>query len=130
MDDEVKTSSPYVLPTGAIFSKSEVNSSTELAFKYAVHTINRDKGMLPDTTLMYDIHMEYFLLSYLLMNFLMFFDTLKFTYNVYDFSTKIGDRLHSELTYLVLPYLKCNAKLLLHKRISKYFEKAVTARED
>lgn len=32
-----------------------MNSSTELAFKYAVHTINRDKGMLPDTTLMYDI---------------------------------------------------------------------------
>uniref|UniRef100_A0A1B0FMF4 Receptor ligand binding region domain-containing protein n=1 Tax=Glossina morsitans morsitans TaxID=37546 RepID=A0A1B0FMF4_GLOMM len=55
MNDAVKTSSPYVDNRRAIFSKSEVNSSTELAFKYAVHTINRDKGMLPDTTLMYDI---------------------------------------------------------------------------
>lgn len=46
---------PPTLKIGAIFSESQRQTATELAFKYAVHTINRDKGLLPETTLLYDI---------------------------------------------------------------------------
>lgn len=41
--------------TGAIFSEQQKHSHIELAFKYAVHKINRDRVILPKTTLVYDI---------------------------------------------------------------------------
>ncbi|KAL1139703.1 hypothetical protein AAG570_006681, partial [Ranatra chinensis] len=41
--------------SGAIFTQEQKDSSTELAFKYAVYRINKDKNILPNTTLMYDI---------------------------------------------------------------------------
>ena len=41
--------------SGAIFTYDQRNSSTELAFKYAVHKINKDNIILPNTTLIYDI---------------------------------------------------------------------------
>jgi len=40
---------------GAIFTHDQKDSSTELAFKYAVYKINKDKIILPKTTLEYDI---------------------------------------------------------------------------
>ncbi|XP_071455838.1 glutamate receptor ionotropic, kainate 1-like [Hetaerina americana] len=40
---------------GAIFTEDQKDSSTELAFKYAVYRINKDKDLLPNTTLVYDI---------------------------------------------------------------------------
>ncbi|RWS22861.1 glutamate receptor: ionotropic kainate 2 precursor-like protein 1, partial [Leptotrombidium deliense] len=40
---------------GALFTEDEKNSQTELAFKYAVYRINRDRTILPNTTLIYDI---------------------------------------------------------------------------
>lgn len=40
---------------GAIFTDEHKDSSTELAFKYAVYRINKDKNILPKTTLIYDI---------------------------------------------------------------------------
>ncbi|XP_023314966.1 glutamate receptor ionotropic, kainate 2-like isoform X1 [Trichogramma pretiosum] len=46
---------PPVIKIGAIFTHDQRNSSTELAFKYAVHKINKDRIVLPNTTLMYDI---------------------------------------------------------------------------
>ncbi|KAJ8668856.1 hypothetical protein QAD02_000115 [Eretmocerus hayati] len=39
----------------AIFTHDQRNSSTELAFKYAVHRINKERIILPNTTLIYDI---------------------------------------------------------------------------
>ncbi|KAG8321985.1 Glutamate receptor ionotropic, kainate 1 [Homalodisca vitripennis] len=39
----------------AIFTQDQKDSSTEWAFKYAVYRINKDKHLLPDTTLVYDI---------------------------------------------------------------------------
>jgi ionotropic kainate glutamate receptor 2 len=41
--------------TGAIFTEDQKDSSAELAFKYAVYRINKDKDLLPNTTLVYDI---------------------------------------------------------------------------
>jgi hypothetical protein len=41
--------------TGAIFTEDQKDSSAELAFKYAVYRINKDKNLLPNTTLVYDI---------------------------------------------------------------------------
>lgn len=41
--------------TGAIFSEEQKDSSIEVAFKYAVYKINKDKNILPKTTLVYDI---------------------------------------------------------------------------
>jgi hypothetical protein len=41
--------------SGAIFTEDQKDSSTELAFKYAVYRINKDKTLLPNTTLVYDI---------------------------------------------------------------------------
>lgn len=41
--------------TGAIFTEDQKDSSTELAFKYAVYRINKNKEFLPNTTLVYDI---------------------------------------------------------------------------
>lgn len=40
---------------GAIFTEDQKDSPMELAFKYAVYRINKDKNMLPKTTLVYDI---------------------------------------------------------------------------
>ncbi|KAK0081089.1 hypothetical protein PV325_012811 [Microctonus aethiopoides] len=39
----------------AIFTHDQKNSSTELAFKYAVYKINKEKVILPKTNLVYDI---------------------------------------------------------------------------
>lgn len=41
--------------SGAIFTEDQKESSTELAFKYAVYKINKNKNFLPNTTLVYDI---------------------------------------------------------------------------
>lgn len=41
--------------TGAVFKENNKNSPSELAFKYAVHSVNKDKGLLPDTTLVYSM---------------------------------------------------------------------------
>ncbi|XP_058801348.1 glutamate receptor ionotropic, kainate 2-like isoform X2 [Phymastichus coffea] len=46
---------PPLIKIGAIFTLDQANSSTEVAFKYAVHKINKDRLILPDTTLVYDI---------------------------------------------------------------------------
>ncbi|XP_030379400.1 glutamate receptor ionotropic, kainate 2 [Scaptodrosophila lebanonensis] len=49
-------SAPPVIKIGALFPKHGAQQSyAELAFKYAVYRINRDKSLLPDTTLIYDI---------------------------------------------------------------------------
>lgn len=40
---------------GAIFTENQKDSPSELAFKYAVYMINKDKTILPNTTLVYDI---------------------------------------------------------------------------
>ncbi|PNF31226.1 Glutamate receptor ionotropic, kainate 2, partial [Cryptotermes secundus] len=39
----------------AIFTEDQKDSSAELAFKYAVYRINKDRHILPRTTLVYDI---------------------------------------------------------------------------
>jgi ionotropic kainate glutamate receptor 2 len=44
----------YII-AGAIFTEDQKDSSAELAFKYAVYRINKDKNLLPNTTLVYDI---------------------------------------------------------------------------
>ncbi|XP_023309783.1 glutamate receptor ionotropic, kainate 2 [Anoplophora glabripennis] len=49
-DDSFRTSKK-----GAIFTEDQKNSSVELAFKYAVYKINKDRDLLPNTTLVYDI---------------------------------------------------------------------------
>lgn len=41
--------------SGAIFTEDQKDSSTELAFKYAVYRINKEKSILTNTTLVYDI---------------------------------------------------------------------------
>ncbi|XP_049838253.1 glutamate receptor ionotropic, kainate 2-like isoform X3 [Schistocerca gregaria] len=46
---------PPVVKIGAVFTQDQKDSSTELAFKYAVYRINKDKHLLPKTTLKYDI---------------------------------------------------------------------------
>lgn len=43
------------ISTGAIFSEEQKDTSIELAFKYAVYKINKDRSILPKTTLVYDI---------------------------------------------------------------------------
>lgn len=40
---------------GAIFSEDQKDSPTEISFKIAVYRINKDKNILPKTTLEYDI---------------------------------------------------------------------------
>lgn len=49
------SSLPPVIRIGAIFTEDQKDSSTELAFKYAVYRINKDKTILPNTQLVYDI---------------------------------------------------------------------------
>ncbi|XP_044594078.1 glutamate receptor ionotropic, kainate 1-like isoform X1 [Cotesia glomerata] len=46
---------PPVVKIGAIFTHDQKDSSTELAFKYAVYKINKEKIILPKTNLIYDI---------------------------------------------------------------------------
>ncbi|XP_066905524.1 glutamate receptor ionotropic, kainate 2 isoform X5 [Halyomorpha halys] len=46
---------PPVIRIGAIFTQDQKESSSELAFKYAVYKINKDRTLLPNTSLMYDI---------------------------------------------------------------------------
>lgn len=40
---------------GAVFNEEHRDTSIELAFKYAVYKINKDRNLLPKTTLIYDI---------------------------------------------------------------------------
>ncbi|XP_063698938.1 glutamate receptor ionotropic, kainate 2 [Culicoides brevitarsis] len=51
----ISTALPPVIKIGAIFSEEQKDSSIEVAFKYAVYKINKDKNILPKTTLVYDI---------------------------------------------------------------------------
>ncbi|XP_068900429.1 glutamate receptor ionotropic, kainate 2-like isoform X5 [Tenebrio molitor] len=46
---------PPVVKIGAIFTEDQRDSATELAFKHAVYKINKDKTLLPYTSLVYDI---------------------------------------------------------------------------
>ncbi|XP_050512412.1 glutamate receptor ionotropic, kainate 2-like isoform X2 [Diabrotica virgifera virgifera] len=46
---------PPQVKIGAIFTEDEKNGPNELAFKYAVNKINKDKTLLPYTSLVYDI---------------------------------------------------------------------------
>ncbi|XP_074042749.1 glutamate receptor ionotropic, kainate 2 isoform X2 [Leptinotarsa decemlineata] len=46
---------PPVVKIGAIFTEDQRNSSSELAFKFAIDEINKDKTLLPHTVLAYDI---------------------------------------------------------------------------
>lgn len=55
MSDQGDSLINFHLVLGAIFTHDQKDSSTELAFKYAVHKINEDKTILPHTTLAYDI---------------------------------------------------------------------------
>lgn len=45
----------FFLSAGAIFTEDQKDTSVELAFKYAVYRINKDRELLPNTTLVYDI---------------------------------------------------------------------------
>lgn len=40
---------------GALFTENERDGPTELAFKYAVYRINKDRALLPNATMVYDI---------------------------------------------------------------------------
>ncbi|XP_032308640.1 glutamate receptor ionotropic, kainate 2 isoform X2 [Drosophila ananassae] len=46
---------PPVIRVGAIFTEDERESSVESAFKYAIYRINKEKILLPNTQLVYDI---------------------------------------------------------------------------
>ncbi|XP_035742593.1 glutamate receptor ionotropic, kainate 2-like isoform X6 [Vespa mandarinia] len=46
---------PPVIRIGAIFTEDQKDSPSELAFKYAIYKINKEKTLLPNTTLVYDI---------------------------------------------------------------------------
>ncbi|XP_076271917.1 glutamate receptor ionotropic, kainate 2-like isoform X1 [Rhynchophorus ferrugineus] len=46
---------PPVIRIGAIFTEHQKGSASEIAFRYAVYKINRDKTLLPRTSLVYDI---------------------------------------------------------------------------
>ncbi|XP_036146418.1 glutamate receptor ionotropic, kainate 2 isoform X2 [Monomorium pharaonis] len=46
---------PPVIRIGAIFTEDQKDSPSELAFKYAIYKINKDKTILANTTLVYDI---------------------------------------------------------------------------
>ncbi|XP_034111918.2 LOW QUALITY PROTEIN: glutamate receptor ionotropic, kainate 2 [Drosophila nasuta] len=46
---------PPVIRVGAIFTEDERDSNIESAFKYAIYRINKDKSLLPNTQLVYDI---------------------------------------------------------------------------
>ncbi|XP_015787527.1 glutamate receptor ionotropic, kainate 2-like [Tetranychus urticae] len=46
---------PRVVKIGALFTEDEKNGLTELAFKYGVYRVNKDRNLLFNTTLIYDI---------------------------------------------------------------------------
>ncbi|XP_076173790.1 glutamate receptor ionotropic, kainate 2 isoform X3 [Ptiloglossa arizonensis] len=46
---------PPVIRIGAIFTEDQKESPSEFAFKYAIYKINKDKTLLANTTLVYDI---------------------------------------------------------------------------
>ncbi|XP_071037367.1 glutamate receptor ionotropic, kainate 2-like isoform X5 [Parasteatoda tepidariorum] len=46
---------PAVVKVGALFTEDQRDSPSELAFKYSVYRINKDKLLLANTTLVYDI---------------------------------------------------------------------------
>ncbi|KRG07319.1 uncharacterized protein Dmoj_GI14037, isoform D [Drosophila mojavensis] len=46
---------PPVIRVGAIFTEDEREGSVESAFKYAIYRINKEKILLPNTQLVYDI---------------------------------------------------------------------------
>jgi ionotropic kainate glutamate receptor 2 len=52
---ELASNTCVALFSGAVFTEEQKDSSAELAFKYAVYRINKDKHILPRTTLVYDI---------------------------------------------------------------------------
>lgn len=56
-DEEVNNTSPLSLSTGGIFEtvENEPVNIEELAFKFAVTNINRNRTLMPNTTLTYDI---------------------------------------------------------------------------
>lgn len=45
----------FCVSTAAIFTDEQRDGAAELAFKYAVYRINKDKSILPASTLIYDI---------------------------------------------------------------------------
>jgi len=49
------TALPRLVRVGALFTEDQKDSSTELAFKYAVYKINKDPNILANKTLTYDI---------------------------------------------------------------------------
>ncbi|XP_055939861.1 glutamate receptor ionotropic, kainate 2-like isoform X2 [Argiope bruennichi] len=46
---------PSVIKVGALFTEDQRDSPSELAFKYSIYRINKDKTLLANTTLVYDI---------------------------------------------------------------------------
>lgn len=46
---------PFAVFPGALFTHDQINSSIEIAFKFAVDQINRDANLLPHTHVSYDI---------------------------------------------------------------------------
>ncbi|XP_032308070.1 glutamate receptor ionotropic, kainate 2 isoform X3 [Drosophila ananassae] len=46
---------PPVIRVGAIFPKQLLKRSSELAFRYAIHRLNRDSSLLPETIIEYDV---------------------------------------------------------------------------
>ncbi|CAL1283893.1 unnamed protein product [Larinioides sclopetarius] len=46
---------PSVIKVGALFTEDQRDSPSELAFKYSIFRINKDKSLLANTTLVYDI---------------------------------------------------------------------------
>ncbi|XP_020809879.1 glutamate receptor ionotropic, kainate 1 isoform X2 [Drosophila serrata] len=49
------SSIPAVIRVGAIFPKQPIKYNSELAFRYAIHRLNNDKSLLPETIVDYDV---------------------------------------------------------------------------
>ncbi|XP_041632629.1 glutamate receptor ionotropic, kainate 2 isoform X1 [Drosophila kikkawai] len=49
------SSIPPVIRVGAIFPKQPVKYNSELAFRYAIHRLNDDKSLLPETIVDYEV---------------------------------------------------------------------------
>ena len=45
----------FSLTTGGLFTEEEKAGPEELAFKYAIYRINKDRSLVPNTTFVYDI---------------------------------------------------------------------------
>ncbi|KAI5702917.1 hypothetical protein M8J75_005563 [Diaphorina citri] len=52
---EMKVPSTNLMVPRAIFTQDQKDSSMDFAFKYAVYRLNKDRTVLPNTTLVYDI---------------------------------------------------------------------------